>query len=251
MPRTETSMVAWGRGLEKAGVADVGMVEALKADRFKGWKRVEQLGLPRYELKTSSLDSFLENFAEIIPKDEKRDWFVLLEPRKGGMRYRKTLLKSSEIVDFVETTVSDNNLDASNYDIAISESLPQEYGGNIIIDKNGKILAEISKGGQGVVAEGTHDQEKHGNLFTVRRDQFLGSFKYSWEDGEETNGVALRAAVNKTIMSIPHEGEDREIKFTPGYYEFHLVRKDGEEGLQPVFVDCRQDEVLTKLPSDF
>jgi hypothetical protein len=48
-------------------------------------------------------------------------------------------------------------------------------------------------------------------------------------------------------MSIPHEGEGREMKFTPGYYEFHLVREDNSKDLEPKFVDCRQDEVLSSF----
>ncbi|MBI2038195.1 MAG: hypothetical protein HYT15_04735 [Candidatus Magasanikbacteria bacterium] len=246
----EVNMISWGKGLESAGVENTSMVNALKRDKFYGWKKLEELNLPRYELKTAALTDFLKDAPGMLPTDKNKDWFVLLEPRKGGMRHRKRNLKSDGIMDFINKTINENNLEINNYDVAISESLPQEYGGNIIIDKEGKILVEVSKGGQGVVSEGSHDEEKHGKLFTVRRDQFTDSFKYSWKDGEETDGVALREAVNKTIMSIPHEGEGREMKFTPGYYEFHLVKKDDKQDLEPIFVDCREDESLASLPSN-
>ncbi len=248
-PKVEASMAAWGKGLENLGVSNTDMVDALRASKFDGWKKLKELNLPRYEMVATSLEDFLENSEKFLPKDDNRVWFVLLEPKNGGMRHRKRMLKSEEIMNFVNTTISENNLEINSYDIAISESSPQEYGGNIIIDKEGKILVEISKGGQGIVSEGTHDTAEHGQLFTVRRDQFTDSFKYSWEDGEETDGVALREAVNKTIMSIPHEGAGREMKFTPGYYEFHLIKKEGEKDLEPKFVDCRQDESLASLPS--
>ncbi len=253
----EVNMISWGKGLESAGVENTSMVNALKRDKFYGWKKLEELNLPRYELKTAALTDFLKDTTGMLPTDKNKDWFVLLEPRKGGMRHRKRNLKSDEIENFVSEAINKNNLEVENYDIAISETLPEEYGGNIIVNKEGGILAEITKSdpvksesAQGIIAEGIHDEEKHGKLFTVKRDQFTDSFKYSWEDGEETDGVALREAVNKTIMAIPHVGRGREMKFTPGYYEFHLIKKEGQKDLEPKFVDCREDESLASLPSN-
>lgn len=249
----EGGLSAWGRGMEELGVPDIKMIDALKAPKTVGQKLLDKLHLPRYELIVMPLEDFLDNTEKFISKDENRKWFVLLELKKGGQKYRETSLKSSEIITFVEKTINEKGLEKKDYNITISETLPQEYGGNIIIDKEGSLLVEISRGGQGVVSEGTHDEEniKHGKLFTVRRDNFLGSLKYSWEDGEETNGVPLWEVVYKTIMSIPHIGIGRDIKFSPGYYEFHLVRKNGVKDLAPMFVDCREDELLASLPKNF
>jgi hypothetical protein len=254
----EGGLSAWGKGMEELGVEDMAMVDALKAPKTVGQKFLESFHLPRYERATLPLKDFLEDPEKFISKDANRKWFVLLELKKGGQKFRDTSLKSSEIMDFVNKTISEKSLEKEDYNITISETLPQEYGGNIIVDKDGKLLVEISKGdvtkgesAQGIISEGTHDPEKHGKLLTVRRDEFLNSLKYSWEDGEETNGIPLRETVYKTIMSIPHEGEGRELKFVPGYYEFHLVRKEEGKDLEPMFVDCRQDEILTSLPKDF
>ncbi len=250
-PRPETNMFAWGGKLKETGKdGDEKMIEAMSASRFAGWDKVEELGLPGYERTILPLSDFLENPDASLPPEDEQKWFALLEPKEStGQRYRKTLLTRDEILKFVRETVDEHHLNPQEYDLAIVETQPQEYGGNIITSKNGDILIEISKGGQGVVADGTHDENIHGPLFRVTRDPLLGSMKYSWEDGEATNEIPLRKYAHDTLMNIPHEGEGRERTFLEGYYEFHLVKKGENETLKPVFVDARTESTLATLPT--
>ncbi|MFA6424114.1 MAG: hypothetical protein WCV83_02240 [Candidatus Magasanikbacteria bacterium] len=254
--KLETNMYAWGKALGSVDTPDKNRVDnvrelsnALGASRFSGWDRIQKLGLPNDVPRICSLEHLLNSPEEILPEVGDSDWFVLLEPKKkDGMRYRKTPLKREEILEFVKSTINQHELNVGDYDVSIVEMRPQKYGGNIIVDPKGRILAEISSGGQGVVADGTHDVKKHGEMFVARRDELSGLFKYSWEDGEATDGVPLRELVYKTIMNIPHEGEGRDLKFLPGYYEFKLVDKRREDGLEPVFIDCRNGSSLLNLP---
>ena len=247
------NMFAWGKGMEAAGVENSRLVDALKRPRFEGWERLENLNLPRYKRIIKPLAEFLEMPHDFLSQQqEESSWFVLLEPRNGGKRLRKMGLKTDEVLEFINSTVREDNLDVNNYDLVISENFDQEYGGNIIINKDGGFSLEMSRGGQGVVAEGSHDDAKYGNLLTVQKDPFLGSFVYSWNDrdsgGKEIKGVPPKDVVNRTIMHIPHSGRARDRKFLPGYYEFHLVKKPGSRTLEPVFVDCRDEESLLTLP---
>ncbi len=243
-------MLAWGKNLGKgAADRDRKMVEAMSASRFSGWDEVERLGLPHYKRITLPLADFLKNPETSLPEKSDQRWFALLEPRENtGLRYRQTLLTREEILDFVNSMMTEHHLNPEAYDLAIVETRPQEYGGNIIVDKKNNILIEISKGGQGVVADGTHDDKIHGPLFRVHRDPLTDLMKYSWEDGEITNDVPLRQYAYDTLMSIPHEGEGRDRKFLEGYYEFHLTKQKEEGRLEPVFVDARTGSTLATLP---
>lgn len=166
----------------------------------------------------------------------------------GAGRYRKGGLASSDIRGFVESAISENNLNPEEFDVWIADNYPQIYGDNIIISTDGNVLAEFIHGNQGVMAEGRYNPAEHGERYIVTRDPYTNSFRYSWDDAEAPDGAPLRELLHQTIMSIPHEGEGREMQFRPGYYEFMLTDKTGSGQLQPNFIDCRQSAPMTTLP---
>jgi hypothetical protein len=246
---TGRNLLAWGKALDEVGGSrrDLGY---LKESRLTSWDRIEELGLPSHTRTVLPLEVFLRNPASLGKGEKEGELFVLLEPRhEDGKRYRKLGLKKSEVVGYLNQVISDNNLKVEDYDLAISETLLQAYGGNIVVSSDGGVVVELSGGGQGFVADGSHDPNKHGDMMRVWRDPLLGSFKYSWplkgdkESEEYKEAESLRKAVYQTVLHLPHEGEGRDIKFAPGYYEFHLVDKNGQGKLQPLFIDAKPLDV--------
>lgn len=250
--RPDMSMRGWGKALEQHAGSQPNLDSlsaALTAPRSVGWERLDALNLPRYTVRTFPLSEFVKHIDTALPGDGTQLWFVLMERHDGGPgRYRKPGLTRSEVKQFVADTIATYHIDTAEFDASVTENYPQIYGGNIVINKDGYILAEFHKGNQGVIADGSFDTEKHGQLYKVTRDPILGTFKYSWEDSRDTDDVLLREKIYQTLMHIPHEGEGRDTVFTPGYYEFALVRKDADKDLEPIFLDCRNDDSLNTTP---
>ena len=246
------SMRDWGEKLRAGGKLSPDM-QALVADfsaqRKEGWKLLEELDLPRDTVREFTLLEFLTRIEEIAPANVTHNWFVLIEKRsQGAGRYRKADLKSGDIRGFVESTIAKNQLNPVEFDVWIADNYPQIYGGNIVVGTDGNLLAEFIHGNQGVMAEGRYNASEHGPRYTVTRDPYTNSFRYSWNDTDAPDGAPLRELLHRTIMSIPHEGENRDMKFRPGYYEFMLTDKTGSGQLQPSFIDCRQSAPMTTLP---
>lgn len=244
---TDTNMMAWAQALEglKTFTRQDDLkrfAKALREPRLTGWKRVKELGLPNDTPEIFPLTVFLRNPEFFLPKRPGK-WLVLLEPKKiNEMRYRKASLETNEIFCWIKDVIEKNNLNSEFYDLALGETHQSEYGGNIIITHEGKILIEFTKGGQGVISEGKHNQAEHGELFLVRRDEHMGSFKYSWADED---GKPTRESIYKVLMKIPHNGTGRDRQFLPGYYEFQLI--DRGNGLEPLFFDCRIDPPMLNI----
>lgn len=246
-------MQAYGRAVRASAntYSDTEIATALEAPKKVGMWLLEKFNLPRYERVTLSLDDFLKDQEEKLPKDKEADHFVLLERKKGGEKYRKKPLKGSEIINFIDEVVAKNDINVRDWDITIAETLPQEYGGNIIVNKDGKLLLEMGKGAdaQGKVSDGTHDRDGKGNgdFFIVRRDVRSGHLEFLSENKEEVHGeTSLREIIQQTINCLPHSGEGEKAKYAPGYFEFHIVRtRTGN--LEPRFVDFRQDEALLNI----
>lgn len=246
------SMRDWGTKLDVSGLKDPAIKDLITdftARRKEGWKLLEELDLPRDTVREFTLPNFLAHIETIAPANVTHNWFVLMEKRgQGAGRYRKGGLKSGDIRGFVEEAINKNNLNPEEFDVWIADNYPQIYGGNIIINPEGDLLAEFIHGNQGVMAEGRYNPKEHGPRYTVTRAPYTNSFRYSWDDADTPDGAPLRELLYRTIMSIPHEGENRDMKFRPGYYEFMLTDKTGTGQLQPSFIDCRQSAPMTALP---
>ncbi len=161
------------------------LAEAFTAPRKVGFDRLIELGLPHYEIKYCTLDYFLIHPNEIINSDAAHLWFALIEkPGDSKTRYRRGGMRGAEVLPFIQKTISENQLDSHEFEMTVTENYVQEYGGNILIDADGKIFVECIKGNQGIMADGSYSRSEHGELFTVTCDSHFGSFKYSWEDAD-------------------------------------------------------------------
>jgi len=142
-----------------------------------------------------------------------------------------------------------------DYHIIVSEFFKNEYGGNILINAQGGIYMEVAQGNHAPLVSGAKTPE-----VIVERDKFTGVFHYSalkYGIGssslqrEELEDKHLKEALWNTLRVIPHDQPDEEAglvdkvtrttMFTPGYYEFALVRKTSDRPLEPVFIDYREN----------
>lgn len=211
------------------------MAASLETDRVSGFRAVENMGLPHYERRMIPLDEFMDN-PELFAGDMDCDTFyVTLVPKMCGRRFSEADLDVSHVISFVREHLDEK--DYTCYNMALQQYFDNKFGGNIIVNKDGSLLAEFRRGRQGPIGSGTEIPE-----FYITRNMFTNSFRYSFESPE------LRQLLYSTFLIMPHEGEGREMRFVPGYYEFVIVNKRGR--LKPVFIDYKGKGGY-KLPDNF
>lgn len=226
----------WARAVKKI---DPVLASMLGENKFIGFKRVEDLKLPRYESKTLRLAEFMKNHEMYLSSLGSKLFYIGLIPKtKNLKRYGEKGISANSAIEFVRENVSEDNIE--NYDIILQQYFENKYGGNIQIGfEPNQVLVEFKRGHQGEIAKGIATPE-----FIVRKDINTGVFKYTFDDEQ------LKKVIYKTIMSIPHEtiwdgnandayGRNIDIKLRPGYYEFFLIKRDENSELEPIFFDCK------------
>lgn len=101
-------------------------------------------------------------------------FYVTLLPKSNSIRFTESGIGRDETIDYIQQHVTEN--DCRNYDIVLQEYFENLFGGNIIINPDGTLVAEFRKGKQGPIARGKVIPE-----FFVTRNQFTNSFRYSFE----------------------------------------------------------------------
>jgi hypothetical protein len=224
------SIEEWGNKLEQL---EPGLGSEFLGKKEKSIEMLEKLDLPRYKKHIVPLKEFLDD-PKAVTGDLETDRFsvvlIPVNPKLG--KFAKWDINLDAAVEFARKNIPDSQIE--EYKIAVHQFFPNQYGGNIVISKAGKINIEI--GSQSEIAYGTATPE-----FTAESEDFTGSMRYSFEDEK------LRAAIYRTLQSIPHEGEKRETKYNPGYYEFLLVKKDEARDLEPIFWDYKDEEAFSEL----
>lgn len=210
-------------------------VRGISEPREKGLLKMEEMGLPQPKRIFVPAVEFLRDPGKYLKQlDSKRVYVSVNHRRNNTIRHRTSGgIPVPEAIEFVKEKLSTEN--PLDYDILGLQFFENAYGGNIIINPEGRILIEFHPGMQGPVAAGIETPK-----FSVWRDDINGLFKYSFED------ATLRQEIYMALLLIPHEGgEGRDMKFTPGYYEFALVRRDGGDEktkLHPWFFDYKSDK---------
>ncbi|MGH2479280.1 MAG: hypothetical protein ACRDHW_06465, partial [Ktedonobacteraceae bacterium] len=140
-----------------------------------------------------------------------------------------------EVLAFIQEHVPAAQL--SNYLVVLCEFYENQYGGNSIIGVDGEIVIEMVRGSHAPLVSGEKTPE-----FFVRRNEFTGNLSYSFKN------EALRKAVWNTLLTIPRyrsetstDESDRYIRFTPGYYEFVLIKRRDTAPLEAIFLDYRSN----------
>lgn len=206
------------------------LADKLVDDRFQGFNKVEGLGLPCYKRAVMPVEEFMKNPKRNLGSlDCERFYVILLTEDSSKPRYVKDDLTRDDAVKFVKESLTRSQ--AKQYSVILLQFYQNIYGGNIVIDDNQNVLVELIEGRQGPVARGTKTPP-----FSVWRDEYTGSFKYSFDDQK------LRKTVFETLLHIPHtEDVSRALKFQTGYYEFALVKKENSEKIEPIFFDYKDN----------
>jgi hypothetical protein len=226
------NMSDWVNALENLGVEPGELVEGRKA----GLKGLEELHLPHNPTITVSPADFFRNTEGILKEVGTPKIYIALVPKDPQYpRYSYGGLYTNRAASYVGEKIPRNL--RQFYNIAIQPFYENVYGGNIVTQPDGGVFVEFTKGKQVHVARGKVTPE-----YTITRDQFTNSLKFSFED------PVLRDLMYTTLLAIPHSGSGRELTFTPGYYEFALVQKTDNGPLEPIFLEYR-DSAIYQLPA--
>lgn len=227
------------------------IVKAFSRPREVGYAEVKRLNLPTLDTYTNSADELLSKFEEYIPQDREHNWYVGLDPKensKSKERIRIHSVQTDKIVESVKKKLLEIGADSTDYMMTIAETYPHEYGGTIVVKKDGEVYGEFVEGNTSLISQGLSKSE---NIYRVVKDSYTNTFKYykSEKDiplGDDESSMKIKDAFWKTMKCIPHDGINREIEFEPGYYEFALVKKASNKDLEPIFIDYSADEVFIK-----
>jgi hypothetical protein len=218
-PRLDTvgrrpSMSSWG---EKVREVDAVLGDELQEDKRAEFKKIADMGLPCYRRFNVPTKNFLKSPQSYLDTLKTEQNYVFFYPSK-----KREIQPKDKVINFVKATVKSDP--EGSEEVLVLEYKPNEFGGNIIIDKGGHIWIEFRKGSQGPVSAGTEIPE-----YSAEADGFTGTFKYSSPDPE------IRKMLYNTVQAIHHD----EHEYLPGYYEFHLVKSDAGNSLEPKFVDYK------------
>jgi hypothetical protein len=222
----------WTQGLKSISKDEklLLLAKELTEPREKGLAKLKEMNLPQPQQFLVPAYEFLQNPEKYLIRLESEKVYISLNPKRKDLpRYRVPYVSIDEAITFAKENLA--KVELKEYEVLGLQFLENIYGGNIVINPDGKIVIEFRHGQQGPVATGAETPE-----FLVHRDTFTLSFKYSFEDPE------LRQEIYQTLLKIPHKGEGRDIEFTPGYYEFALVRQDDKSPLRPWFFDYKDDK---------
>lgn len=246
-----TTINEWAQALV-AGSPDLAW--QLDEDKLIGLRGLERLNLPRLYSETFLLKQFLQDPGGHFQRIGSEKFYINLPPRREGLvRYRQIDLTEGEALQFIFEHVPEDQV--TNYNIVISEFFKNEYGGNILVNDKGGVYMEAAQGNHAPLVSGAKTPE-----VIVERGKFTGVFHYSAlkydavSNGlqrEELEDEHLKVALWNTLQVIPHDQPDEEAglvdkvtrntMFTPGYYEFALVRKTSDGPLEPIFIDYRKN----------
>jgi hypothetical protein len=223
----EENINAWA---DKLRSIDPILADQIDEPRSLGLENLEKNDLPRYKNIQMPLADFISNPEKYCNNLKTSLFWAILQPTDPTKpRYSIAIGKSKEeIMSYIAKNI--NKKDENNYEIILSEYLENSYGGNMIVNGDGKLVIELVSGRENHLDKGKQIPE-----FIVERDPFTNSFKYSFED------VELRSAIQEMLQSIVEEGNGREKKFKPGYYEIVFARENKDSKLIPKFIDYKDN----------
>jgi len=215
-------------------ITDIGLkLKAVISDKKKGRERLKRLNLPSYKASKATLMDFLREPEKYFNLIGSKKFYISLEPIDDKhARYSACDLTGEEVIEYILNHLQEQ--DTSQYDLVLQEFFENMYGGTMVINDNGSVFIEFVRGFQGQIAHGRKEPE-----FIAKYDPLAGLMKYSFEDPN------LKEALYKALLCIPHRGQERNMVFEPGYYEFSLV--EGPIGLRPIFIDASDNGLLRNV----
>ena len=239
MPRNETgkpqgyfkearvkgaSMTEWAASLKEVNKK---LSQDLDVPRDEAFEAVDRIKLPRYERFSAQLSDFVKNSEKFFGIIKSAYCYFNLKPLKPGLKnYREPGVTKDQVTQFIMSGINKDQY--KDYNLTVSEYYENEFGGNILVNKDSGVQIEFKKGSQGPISHGSVVPE-----YTVEADPFTKVFKYSFDD------EALRKIIQSTLVKIPY---DEQNGYLQGYYEFQLVRKNKNKALEPIFIDYKTDQ---------
>jgi RimJ/RimL family protein N-acetyltransferase len=228
-PDSRGNINDWASSLS---TVDPELSRRLDTSRTTGFENLEKLDLPRYMRKTLPLVEFITNTDSVLLDMQCDRFYISLVPKDEGLRrFGTSGLDDAQIMDYVNRNVDPSSIES--YEIVVQQYFENLYGGNIVVNPNGQIYIEFVKGKQGPVAKGKVKPD-----FFVTSDPFTNSMRYSFEDPK------LRGTIYQTLRAIPSYGNGRDVKYTPGYYEFVIIRENEESPPRPIFIDYKDESAF-------
>lgn len=206
------------------------LARVLDEDKMEGIRGLEELDLPRYRKIETTLSDFMDHAEEYMEEIGSKKYYITLVPKmKGPERFGKADLDREGVMNYIGEYIKPEDVD--KYNIALQQYFENLYGGSITIgqEKN-QFVAEMKRGMMSGIASGYVTPE-----FTITRDN-SGIFHYP----DNFNDPKAQKEMFRAFHSIPHDGGDADMRFTPGYYEFAIVRDD-EGMVRPIFTDYRRN----------
>lgn len=222
--KERANMNDWAK---KVGEIDPVFAEMLDDNKIESFKKIREMGLPRYEMEVCSLTEFLNDPEKYLQKLDTKLFYIGLIPKTKELeRFGKAWLKNNEVLKFVACKKIKEE-DIKNYEVVLQQCFENKYRGNIQIgDEPWQVLVEFNNADKlGISKGGTPD------FFVTRKKE--GRFRYSF-DSEE-----LRKVIYNTVLSIPSQDDGVARKFQSGYYEFFIVKKDKNSPMEPIFFDYK------------
>lgn len=211
------------------------LVRELQIPMAERYQKLQAAGLLHHTVLTVRADKFLDNPGEYLAKLPGERLFPFIEPQPYNAqlpRFHNRVVPHSDIVEKVKNTIG--KLDPATYMITLQPAYSILYTGNVIVRKDGTLIAEFCKGTD-------IPSRQHAPIAArVTRDPLTGIFR--WNNPQSTaEAEEMRATLFEAIKAIPGEGQGRNCVHQRGYYELALGRDPTCNSVIPLFFDFRTD----------
>jgi hypothetical protein len=206
------------------------LADTLDEDKAVGFQGIERLELPRYRKIETTLTDFMDHAEEYFDEIGSRKFYISVIPKTNDLeRFGKPNLTRQGVFDYIDENIQTE--DMGSYKFVLQEYFENKFGGSIVIGQEKKdFIAEMRRKTMSGIASGYVTPE----ITITRSASGVFRFPEGFDDPKE------RRDIFRTIQAIPHDGGDADMRFTPGYYEFAIV-KDDEGAIRPIFTDYRDN----------
>jgi hypothetical protein len=217
------------KGRHGLDVDEILSIQELNMDRNATYARLEKMGLPTVLYRATSLLEFLAHSEEYLGYFDGGKIRLIVEPHSG-----KDLLPTIRMTDPVRDEIVEVLKDKTEakvrdmYSVLIKEFIPFAYRVTVVVNSDQSILLEAAKpASSSFQLNGVPD-------YHVRRDPFLGTFCYDFNDPH------LRRLLYQAIQKIPYLGTGQHKEFLEGYYEMIIAKRSKDASFQYYFDDYRR-----------
>jgi|GEM_PF-1028348 len=229
-----------------------------------GLEFLEANDLPRYSRVSVDLVEFVQNPEHIFTQlpSQTGFYYASIVDRKTGARIFGLEQTQEMVKEFVAEKLINKEITLDS-ELVLSEYWHNYYGGNLIIDREGKVFVELVEGKHAKLVKGEGQI-----LMTAKTDALMGLLKFNamaeLADQDETK---LRQGILNALNLIPKhsvvltegienrfqetvvndQGEPCAVLPYAGYYEFILTKANPSiDNWSVIFLDARIGQAADK-----